>query len=163
MNYEKCTAKLIKLYLVTKLFSSEQFNALGVHFSQVPILDYIYSHPDCTQVEVADALSVTPASIALSTKRLEKAGFITKATDANNLRRKKLSLTDKGRLACMKGISIREEQDARMYSDFTEEEFELLGSFLDRITMNLTKEEENTVERSVIGNLEKQIEDMLKK
>lgn len=41
MDYRELTARLIKLNLVMKLYSSEELDSLGVHFSQTPILGYI--------------------------------------------------------------------------------------------------------------------------
>lgn len=163
MDYRELTARLIKLNLVMKLYSSEELDSLGVHFSQTPILGYISQHPRCTQIEIAEALSVSPASIALSTKRMEKSGFIIKEIMPDNLRCKRLSLTDKGRFIYEKGISIRDEQDAQMYSGFSEEELVELSGLIDRLTINLTKEESNVIEHNVIGDLEKQIENIFNK
>ncbi len=106
---------------------------------------------------------MSPASIALSTKRMEKAGFIIKEIFPDNLRCKRLSLTDKGKLIYDKGISIRDEQDAQMYQGFSEEELKELSGLIDRLTINLTKEEANIIEHNVIGDLEKQIENIFSK
>ena len=112
----------------------------------------------CTQVEIAEELSVSPASIALSTKRLEKAGMIIKETDMDNLRCKRLSLTEKGLSVFKAGYTIRDEQDLRLFKDFSPDELDKLNEFLDRLTLNLTKEESNVVDRGLVNDLEKQIE-----
>ena len=62
----------------------------GVHFRQMPILTFVLLHPGCTQQELSLAMRLSPSSIALSTKRLEKGGFLRKKTDEENLRCKRL-------------------------------------------------------------------------
>ena len=71
----------------------------GVHFRQMPILTFVLLHPGCTQQEISIAMHLSPSSIALSTKRLEKGGFLHKKTDEENLRCKKLYLTESGQAA----------------------------------------------------------------
>ena len=44
-------------------------------------------------------MRLSPSSIALSTKRLEKGGFLRKKTDEENLRCKRLYLTESGQAA----------------------------------------------------------------
>ena len=53
----------------------------GLFLGQLPMLEYIWLHDGCTQVEVAQALDVSAASVAVSTKRLQKAGLLVKKTD----------------------------------------------------------------------------------
>lgn len=158
MELKDLTGKIIKLSLVMKLYSSERLSNLGVHFGQMPILEYIYEHDGCTQIEIADYLNVSPASIALSTKRIEKAGLLVKVTNPDNLRCKNLSLTAKGKLVYKSGHKIRDEQDVQLYSGLSDEELETLNMLLDKMTLNLTKEKENIVGKGAIDELVKQIE-----
>ena len=55
---------------------------------QYPLLNYLSRHPDAAQQELASVLFVSPASVAQSTKRLQKAGLLEKASDPENLRKK---------------------------------------------------------------------------
>lgn len=158
MDYSIITKKLIKLDLVMKLNAHKKLSELGLYFGQIGIVNHIMQNPGCTQIDVAHAMSVSPASIALSTKRLEKAGVITREVDEKNLRCKRLKLTEKGKVIAKKAKEIRDEQDRKMYEGFLDNELELLNKFIDRITLNLTKEKENIVSKSVVIDLEKQIE-----
>lgn len=160
MDYSLITRKLIKLDLVMKLYSRKKLNELGLYFGQLGIVFYIHNNPNCTQIDIAKAMSVSPASIALSTKRLEKAGIIIKQTDENNLRCKRLKLTEKGFAVTEIAETIRAEQDRKMFVGFTSEEIAALDGFIDKITMNLTEEKENVISRSIVRDLEKQIEDL---
>ena len=154
------TKKLIKLDLVMKLHSRQKLSELGLYFGQIGVIGYIKDHPHCTQVDVANAMSVSPASIALSTKRLEKSGFIIKEIDENNLRCKRLRLTEKGESVAKRALSIRYEQDVKMYNGLTQEELDMFDKLVDKVTMNLTEENENIVSKTIVRSLEKQIEDL---
>lgn len=160
MNLAQITRRLIKLDLVLKLYPRKALSQFGIYFGQMPILDYIHDHEDCTQIEIAEASRVSPASIALSTKRLEKSGFITKRTDESNLRCKRLALTPKGEDARRLCKEILDSQDKKMFTGFTEEELLQFTDFVDRATINLTEEKENVVNHTVFRDLEKQIEEL---
>ena len=86
MELHELMGKLHKLELVQQLAHRRGAQEHGLYFGQMPVLDFIAANPGCTQVQVADHLRVSPASIALSTKRLQKAGYLTKEVDAENLR-----------------------------------------------------------------------------
>nr|WP_244835492.1 hypothetical protein [Clostridium sp. BJN0001] len=86
---------------------------------------------------MANELLVTPASIALSTKRLEKAGLIEKKVDENNLRCKKIYITKKGINLSAKCRKIFDDFDKKMFDGINEDELQYLKEILDRILLNL--------------------------
>ena len=86
MELYQVTGRLHKLELVRMLAQRNEICKDGLYAGQMPVLNYLAEHPGCTQVEMADFLQVSPASIALSTKRLQKAGYLTKEVDEDNLR-----------------------------------------------------------------------------
>lgn len=88
-----------RLIILRRIRMYRALSGTGLHFRQLPILTYIRLHPQCTQNHIAQALGLSPSSIALSTKRLEKSGFLQKQTDQDNLRCKRLALTPKGESA----------------------------------------------------------------
>lgn len=127
-----------KIHLIKRILVQKKFNDLPVYHNQMPLLIYVKDHDGCSQVEIADYLLVTPASIALSTKRLEKAGFLTKRVDSDNLRCKKIYLTDKGREITDKCGEIFDSVDSQMLQGFSEEELSQLSIFLERMMKNLS-------------------------
>ena len=127
-----------KIHLIKRILIQKQFNDLPVYHGQIPLLNYVKKHDGCFQVEIADYLLVTPASIALSTKRLEKAGFLTKKIDSDNLRCKKIYITDKGREITDKCKEIFDTVDSQMLQEFTEDELSQLNLFLERMIKNLS-------------------------
>lgn len=109
----------------------------GLHPSQLPILEALSHNPGCTQQELADCLRVTPASVALSTKRLEKAGLIEKRADKTDRRRNRLCITEKGRQLSLEHRRRMDALDADMLQSFSEEEMQQLCTLLDRMIETL--------------------------
>ncbi len=101
-----------RLIILRRIRMYRALSGTGLHFRQLPILTYIRLHPQCTQNHIAQALGLSPSSIALSTKRLEKSGFLQKQTDQDNLRCKRLALTPKGESA----LDVA-QADARAFTD----------------------------------------------
>lgn len=124
---------LENICLLRKLFIKRSTRQTPLHFGQVTIMHTIEQNENCTQATLAEQLNVTPASVATSTKRLQKAGLITKTIDKDNLRCKRLALTDRGRSVIAQHIELFQEYDELVFRDFTEKEkAELLG-YLNRI------------------------------
>lgn len=158
MELHQITGRLHKLELVRMIAHRRNMSAEGLYFGQMPVLDFVFDHPGCTQIEVADFLQVSPASIALSTKRLQKAGYLIKEVDAENLRCKRLSLSDAGsaaRLHCREKIDAL---DAQMFRGVSAQELNALAKLIDRITMNITGEEENVVNGQTFSSLHRELE-----
>lgn len=129
--------RLERLHLLRRLYIQKTMPEHDLYFGQLPLLEYVCRHEGCTQIEMAQALDVTPASIAVSTKRLQKAGLLTKETDEDDLRIKRLSPTGEGRARAKRGRELFTELDQRSFEGFTEEEFRQLTGLLDRIAKNL--------------------------
>lgn len=90
-----------------------------------------------SQRELSDALRVSPASVAVSLKSLERGGYVEKLSDEKDQRRKVVRLTDKGRSALKTCFSIFQEVDRRMLDGFTPEEMEQVRAFHLRMLCNL--------------------------
>lgn len=127
-----------KIHLIKRILIQKRFNALPVYHNQIPLLNYVKAHDGCSQIEIAEYLLVTPASIALSTKRLEKAGYLTKKVDADNLRCKKIYLTDEGRKMTDMCKNIFDSIDSQMLQGFSEDELSQISLFLERMMKNLS-------------------------
>ena len=65
----KAGYKLSRLELVRRILFRSMLRGEHLHHRQMPILVYIVQHEGCTQAEIAEALSVTPSSIARSEER----------------------------------------------------------------------------------------------
>ncbi|NLB35966.1 MAG: winged helix-turn-helix transcriptional regulator [Clostridiales bacterium] len=109
----------------------------GVYFGQPPILEYLNSHESCTQRELADYLMVSPPSVTMSIKRMQKAGLVEKSTDERDMRYSRIRITEKGLNISRKCCDSFERIDRQMLNGFSEQEIEQLYCFLTRMADNL--------------------------
>lgn len=95
-----------------------------------------------SQRDVARTMRISPATVAVSLKTLERDGYVKRSADERDQRRNRVELTDKGRQAVEKcGESFR-AVDERMLSGFTPEEKAQLTGFFTRMIDNLGGVEE---------------------
>lgn len=139
MDYKKIAFRFEKLHLVRRILYQKSTMDFPLYPGQLQVLEFIKKNEGCTQSQVSRHLMITPASVALSTKRMEKAGLLEKRTDTKNLRRKKLYITEKGRNLSQRCREILDNMDTVMFSGFTQEELDKLVRFLDRLLSNLTE------------------------
>ena len=138
VEIKKLAWMLDNLFMLRRTLLTKTMINTGLYFGQLPVLMYISNHEGCTQKEIADWMKVSPASIALSTKRLQKAGLIEKTVDKDNLRRNMLSITPEGQETA---IRCRENQikfDNNMFNCLSEEETAQLAKIVDKLIDNLT-------------------------
>lgn len=69
----------------------------GLYMGQPPILFMLDHDGQQTQTEIAQRLRVTPATVATSIKRMEKAGLLRKETYPTDQRRNRIVLTPQGK------------------------------------------------------------------
>lgn len=112
-------------------------SSYGLHIGQPRILYTIKELNGATQKEIADKLNVTPASLAVSIKRMERAGLIEKNISESDLRRNYITLTDYGNRILNDSYLSLLKMDDQMVQGFSEGELEELVGFLDRIYANL--------------------------
>ena len=134
--YKNLLREFDKFSLLKRILFARICNRSGIYFGQPPIIAYILDHDGCTQKDIADFLKVTPASIALSTKRLQKNGYIQKQPDEKNLRCNRLHLTPLGEKVIHEWKSGLDEVTEKMFAGFTDEELNTLCRYLERINDN---------------------------
>lgn len=89
------------------------------------------------QKDLADRLHVSPATIAISLKSLERMGYISRATDVHDGRRKQVTITEKGRQAVRGCFEVFDQVDAQMHKGLTPDEIERLMVYERRMLENL--------------------------
>jgi len=132
--------RIEKINLLRRIQGQQAHREMGLYQGQLPVLDYIRKNPDCNQVDIANKLHVTPATIAISTKRMEKAGLLTKRVDEDNLRCKRLTITELGRSKCEEAFASYHKSNEALFQGFSDAELEQLGSYLDRLLVNLAQQ-----------------------
>ena len=129
--------RIIKLSVLHRVLLRAASSESPVYPGQLPILFYAMEHEGCSQKEIADHMHVSPASVALSTKRLQKAGMLKKTADEDDLRCNRISITKAGREAVQLSIAQHDHLDEKMTRGFNAEELEVLRRFIDRLIDNL--------------------------
>ena len=89
------------------------------------------------QKELSRRLRVSPASVTAALKALEKQGCIVREAGEQDMRRKRIRITDKGREIARRYVEVFTEVDEAMYSGFTDEELRSVSAYFGRITENL--------------------------
>lgn len=90
-----------------------------------------------TQKELAQRLHSAPATIAVSLKSLERAGYVTRRVDPVDSRRNRISITPKGRDVVESGMRAFQQVDDHMFHGFSPEEREQVRQFHQRMLDNL--------------------------
>lgn len=90
-----------------------------------------------SQRELAKRLRLSPATVAVSLKTMERSGYISRSPDEEDQRRNLVSITEKGVEAMeLCGQALRAADD-RMLADFSTEEKAQLTGFFVRMLRNL--------------------------
>ena len=108
----------------------------GVYRSQHRLLMILGKHPDCSQTELADRLEISPAAVAVSLKKLEKSGFISRQCQKNDNRVNQVVITEKGWEIIDQSVQYFKEMDKAFLKDFSLEELGQLEAFLERMIKN---------------------------
>ncbi len=131
-----CAARTHKTHI------DEAIHALGIHGSQSRTLRII-NNADTppSQKEIAQQMGISTASVAVTLKKLEAGGYITRKTSSPDNRRNEIIITDKGKAVLKSTCMAIGEVDAQMFNGFSDNELEELKGYLDRINSNMRKEQ----------------------
>ena len=89
------------------------------------------------QKELSDAMHVSPATVAVPLKSLEREGYVEKLADETDQRRKAVRLTPKGEAAIQRCVQVFEAVDQSMFEGFRPEETRQACGYLMRMLHNL--------------------------
>ena len=127
------------LHIVDRNFKrsiDKKVGSTGVYRSQHRLLMMLGRHPDCSQTELAEKMEVSPAAIAVSLKKLEKGGYISRQCHQQDNRVNEVVVTKKGEQAICESILCFQEIEAAVLEGFSEEEKARLCDFLQRMIRN---------------------------
>ena len=82
-------------------------------------------------------LRISPATVTVSLKSMERDGYVKKLFNSKDLRRKPISITEKGRKAVKLIDDAFETLDHGMYKGFSPEEINQISLLYRRIIENL--------------------------
>ena len=113
-------------------------DALGLHRSQHRLLMYISRNDTCpSQKDIAEHFGISPAAIAVSLKKLEDTGLISRESHENDNRFNKIFLTDKGKHLVEKSKKFVDEADFAMFKDFSDEDYLCLERCIEKLEEGL--------------------------
>ncbi|MBQ3870937.1 MAG: MarR family transcriptional regulator [Clostridia bacterium] len=113
-------------------------NELGIHRSQHMILMYLSCcSTTASQTDLANALEVSPAAVAVSLKKLEKAGLITRSPRADDARANTICLTDEAKKIVERSGQIFSEVDTMMCDGISDAELDGLIACVEKMIENL--------------------------
>ena len=157
-EYCEVVGSMEKLHILRRIVLQKATADSGLYIGQLPILEYIRHNDGCTQAELAEKMFVSPASIALSTKRMEKEGLLKKQTDKDNLRRNKLTITEKGREVSQECRRVFDEVDKKMFAGLSSDEISQFKELMDKMLISLTGKGAEDIDIFTLATLERQIE-----
>ena len=97
---------------------------------------HLNHHPNCSQIEIARA------AVAVSLKKLESGGYITRETTESDNRTHRVTITPKGRSVIERSEQMFWETEKAMFEGFSEEEMQSLQQFFERIYENLLRDQQ---------------------
>ncbi len=148
VKFEMRFGRLIRMYY-SRIQS--QLAEVGLYRGQPPILMLLYKNDGMSQKEMARALNLSPATMTVTLKRMEKAGLVLREMDEHDQRILRVHLSEKGREMCETGESRIGVVTAELLEGFTLEEQEQLNEYLGRIARNMERVVEKEPEQDKTG------------
>lgn len=133
--------QLRRLETLRRVVGNRIVSEAGLQRGRLPILEYIQHHEGTSQKEVADVLHITPASVAITGRRMENDGLLTRTPDEQDRRITRMYTTALGREKAAHCQALLEASTRRMFAGFQPEELGTLHAMLERLFANLSGKE----------------------
>jgi DNA-binding MarR family transcriptional regulator len=151
ITYKEIVHQLIGFALKHRKIMRYYLDETGVYQAQHRLLMEIARHPNAAQTDIARSMDISPATIAVSLKKLEKGGYIHKAMDEGDNRFNQITITEKGHQVVERSQQIFAATDRQVFTGFTEEEQVTLSRLLQKLDANLNRmEDEIRLRRDII-------------
>lgn len=142
MNY--LNYKFSEVFMLLNEFQKVKFQTLKkdledfkIHPGQVPMLFIISKNPGISQIEIAEKIHVTPSTVAIMIRRMEKARLVKRVKNEKDRRELKVYLTENAQELVEKIFKKLKNFEAESLKDFTEDEIKTLENLLKKILKNL--------------------------
>ena len=135
--------EIIKIAREHRKTVEKRICSLGIHPSQHHFLVHLAMNGACTQSQIAEAMEVSAAAVAVSVKKLERGGYVEKCISASDSRSNVIALTAKGEEVVQQSRLMFEEVDEKMFEALTEKQQNQLHEYMEQIINNLKTMEEN--------------------
>ena len=118
------------------MYLNDRMKNLDITAGQFPFIVVLSHEEGITQDELAAHFHIDKGTVARALRKLEDKKYLFRKVDALNRRRYLIYLTEKGRKAVPKIISIDKEWEDSMCSEFSEEEYQNLFGILKVLASN---------------------------
>jgi len=142
ISNKKIIYQLINFAMKHKKIMQSYLDETGVYQAQHRLLMEISHNKNVSQNDIARSMDVSPATIAVSLKKLERGGYISKEMDKEDNRFNKITITEKGNKVIEQSKKIFDSVDKKVFEGFTEEEKYTLHILLKKLDDNLIKIED---------------------
>lgn len=145
------TDRMLRKCIEKKVRTMEE----GVYRSQHRLLMILGKNPNCSQNELATVLEISPAAVAVSLRKLEKGGYITREMKEEDRRSNQVAITEKGSQLICKSIRLFDQVDRGMFDGFDDRELQQFYELLQKVHSNLdrmlSEEEQDAREKKEDG------------
>lgn len=118
---------------------------IGIYPGQPPLLFILNKKDGQSQKEIAEKLKITPATLTVMLKRMEKVNLVERKQDVEDQRISRVYLTDRGREICNKAMEVIKNLEEECFGNFTVEEKIILRRLLMQMRDNLSMQIENNI------------------
>lgn len=109
----------------------------GLYTGQPALLFILMKNGLQSQKEIAKKLNVSPATVNVMVKRLEKSGLVERVKDKEDLRVSRVTLTDEGKEVAEDAMESMKVIKTKIFKNLSLEEQDNLNFLLNKINNNL--------------------------
>lgn len=137
-NLRELKGKFIHINRAHHKLAEKMLSKTGVHRNQHMLLMHLYHSTEApSQKEIANRFNISPAAVAVSLKKLENEGYISRNANESDSRYNQITITEKGKSVVDMSKEILDGLDERSFGNLTDEEKETLATLLDKVIDNL--------------------------
>lgn len=136
LKYEMEFTRVIRMYYGRM---QAQLAEVGIYRGQPPIMGLLYQHDGMSQKEMANALNLSPATMTVTLKRMEKAGLVRREMDEHDQRILRVHLSEQGKQMWLKSADQIRCVTEELLEGFTPEEERQMREYLFRIARNMER------------------------
>ena len=136
LKYEMEFTRVIRMYYGRM---QAQLAEVGIYRGQPPIMGLLYQHDGMSPKEMASALNLSPATMTVTLKRMEKAGLVRREMDEHDQRILRVHLSEQGRQMWLKSADQIRAVTEELMEGFTPEEERQMREYLYRIARNMER------------------------
>lgn len=130
------TARMHRAALDAQLSDIEQSGSAHAVLREISKAQCMKTAP-LSQKQLAKALGISPAAVAMTVKKLEEEGLICRKSAKEDSRRNELYLSDEGKALVEKTRATFRRLDAQTYANLTDEEIDCMLTCLRKMQDNL--------------------------